>query len=58
MKLILEIDTETKRNTVSGDCPCCYWDEDDQAYYCSITVNRCDGLLAGRPADCPLEENP
>lgn len=55
MKLILRIDTETKKNTGSGVCPCCYWDEDDQAYFCTVTVNPCAGDMEDSPDDCPLE---
>jgi hypothetical protein len=56
MKLILRIDTNTDKNTGSGNCPCCHYGSDYREYYCTITENPCKGDLANTPGDCPLEE--
>lgn len=58
MKLILEIDTETEKNTDSGDCPCCYWKaaKDEEEYWCNVTKDNCAGIFSNRPDNCPLKE--
>jgi hypothetical protein len=52
MKLILEIDTDTKKT-----CPCNIWEPFSQLYVCTLLRSRCEGTLENnRHERCPFRE--